>query len=591
MRISDIRLRAQLCGASASVLLLLPLAGHVAAQDYEITVQHNATAVMRDGVKLRADIYRPKREGKFPVLLVRTPYDKTQELEFGVKAATRGYVVVAQDVRGRYQSEGEWYPFKNESQDGYDTVEWAAALPYSNGKVGMFGGSYVGATQFRAAMAKPPHLAGISPNVTASNYHDGWTYQGGAFEQWFNESWTTGLALDTMRRRVDAAQKAVEWAQKLPLTAYPILEEPAASGTAPYFADWLAHPDYDEYWKQWSIEGHYAQIQVPVFSFGAWYDIFLGGTLRNYARLKKEAGTEEARRGQKLLVYVGGHEGSDSRKVGAVDFGEKLPFDFDEVMLSWYDQLLRGENKVAAEKPVKIFVMGKNEWREEEDWPLARAVSTKYYLHSEGAANTASGNGTLTVTAPGTEKKDQFTYDPSDAVPTLGGPLCCGPFPPAGLGPQDQSKAEARTDVLVFTTPALSKDLEITGPVSLDLYVSSSAVDTDFTGKLVDLWPDGFAQNLTEGILRMRYRNSQEKPEAMKPGDTYRITVDLWATSNVFLAGHKLRLEISSSNFPRFDRNLNTGEVQARGMWMAKATNTIYHDKTHPSALVVPVVP
>ena len=470
MRVPEMRLRARLGGAFVSALLILLLAGRTEAQNNEITVEHNAIAVMRDGAKLRADIYRPKREGKFPVLLVRTPYDKTQELEFGVRAATRGYVVVAQDVRGRYQSEGEWYPFKNEIQDGYDTVEWAAALPYSNGKVGMFGGSYVGATQYLAAIAKPPHLAGISPNVTASNYHDGWTYQGGAFEQWFNESWTTGLALDTMRRRVDAAQKSVEWTRKLPLTTYPILDLPGAASVAPYFADWLAHPDYDEYWKKWSIEDHYAQIQVPVFGFGAWYDIFLGGTLKNYARLKKEAGTEEARRGQKLLVYVGGHAGgSDNRKVGAVDFGEKLPFDFDEVMLRWYDALLRGVKETAAEKPVKIFVMGKNEWREEDDWPLARAVSTKYYLHSEGAANTANGNGTLTTVAPGPEKKDQFTYDPSDAVPTLGGPLCCGPFPPAGLGPQDQSKAEARNDVLVFTTAAFAKDLEVTGPVSADL--------------------------------------------------------------------------------------------------------------------------
>jgi putative CocE/NonD family hydrolase len=246
---------------------------------------------------------------------------------------------------------------------------------------------------------------------------------------------------------------------------------------------------------------------------------------------------------------------------------------------------------VSAEKPVKIFVMGKNEWRDEEDWPLARAKSTKYYLHSAGAATTASGDGTLSTTAPGAEKADQFTYDPNDAVPTLGGPLCCGPFPPAGLGPQDQSKAEARSDVLVFTTPMLVKDLEVTGPVLLDLYVSSSAVDTDFTGKLVDVWPNGFAQNLTEGILRLRYRNSQEKPELAKPGETYHLTVDLWATSNVFRAGHKLRLEVSSSNFPRFDRNLNTGEEQAGATRMSKATNVVYHDKAHPSALVLPLVP
>ncbi len=580
-------------GVSIVSLLLLLMPRTVEAESYGVTVEHNAVATMRDGTKLRADIYRPRAEGKFPVLLVRTPYDKTREMELGVKAAARGYVVVAQDVRGRFQSEGEWYPFKNESQDGYDTVEWAAALPYANGKVGMFGGSYVGATQYLAAIAKPPHLAGICPNVTASNYHDGWTYQGGAFEQWFNESWSTQLAMNTMQRRVEAGQNAVAWTQKLPLSTYPVLEAPSAEGIAPYFADWLVHPNYDEYWKQWSIEDHYAQIQVPVFSLGAWYDIFLGGTLRNFARLKKEAGTEEARRGQKLMVYVGGHAGgSDNKKVGAVDFGEKLPFDLNEAMLSWYDALLKaGTSAASAEKPVKIFVMGKNEWREEDDWPLERAKSTKFYLHSAGAANTASGDGTLSTAAPGAEKADQFTYDPSDALPTLGGPLCCGPFPPAGLGPQDQSKAESRSDVLVFTTPALAKDLEVTGPVLLDLYVSSSAVDTDFTGKLVDVWPNGFAQNLTEGILRLRYRNSQEKPELAKADETYHVTVDLWATGNVFLAGHKLRLEVSSSNFPRFDRNLNTGEEQAGATRVSKATNVIYHDKAHPSALVLPVVP
>jgi len=564
----------------------------VAAQNQETIVEHSVAAKMRDGVMLRADIYRPKTDGKFPVLLVRTPYDKTGETNFGLKAAARGYVVIAQDVRGRFTSEGEWYTFKNESRDGYDTVEWAAALPYSNGKVGMFGGSYVGATQFLAAIAKPPHLAGICPNVTASNYHDGWAYQGGAFEQWFNESWATGLSMNTMRRRVDLAGNALGWTKILPLRAYPVLEAPEAEGLAPYFSDWLAHPNFDEYWKQISIEDHYEQVQVPVFNLGAWYDIFLGGTLRNYARLKKEAGSETARRGQRLLVYVGGHAGGwNNRKVGAVDFGEKLPIDGDELTLRWYDMLLKGEaNGVEKEKPVKIFVMGKNEWREEDDWPLARAKSTKYYLHSTGVANGVAGNGALSLVAPAEEKPDQYVFDPSDATPTIGGPLCCGALP-TGIGPEDQRPAEARGDVLVYTTPTFAKDTEVTGPVSLDLFVSSSAVDTDSTGMLVDVWPNGFAQNLTSGILRLRYRNSQEKPELANPGETYHITMDLWSTSNVFLAGHKLRLEVSSSNFPRFDRNLNTGEEQARSTRMVKATNVIYHDKARPSALVLPIVP
>jgi putative CocE/NonD family hydrolase len=571
--------------------LILPLAA-AAAEHYDVTVERNVAAKMRDGVTLRADIYRPKAEGKFPVLLVRTPYDKTGSMGFGLRAAARGYAVIAQDVRGRFESEGEWYPFKNESQDGYDTVEWAAALPYSNGKVGMFGGSYVGATQFLAAIAKPPHLSGICPNVTASNYHDGWTYQGGAFEQWFNESWATGLAMNTMRRRVESSGNAIAWTKILPLRAYPVLEAPESEGLAPYFTDWLAHPNYDDYWKQWSIEDHYAQVQVPVLSFAAWYDIFLGGSLKNFVRLKTEAGTEAAKRGQRLAVTVGGHAGQSSTgKVGAVEFGNKLPADLDEITLRWYDWLLKGEaNGVEKEKPVKIFVMGKNEWRDEDDWPLARAKNTRYFLHSSGAANGLGGNGSLSTVAPADEKPDQYVYDPNDAVPTIGGPLCCGALP-TGIGPEDQRPAEARSDVLVYTTPAFAKDTEVTGPVSLDLYVSSSAVDTDFTGMLVDVWPNGFAQNLTSGILRLRYRNSQEKPELANPGETYHIAVDLWSTSNVFLAGHKLRLEVSSSNFPRFDRNLNTGEEQARATRMIKATNVIYHDKAHPSALVVPVVP
>ncbi|HTY85561.1 MAG TPA: CocE/NonD family hydrolase [Silvibacterium sp.] len=577
--------------AAWTALNLIAARAASAAESYEVTVEHNVAATMRDGITLRADICRPKADGKFPVLLTRTPYDKREEIDFCLKGAARGYVVIAQDVRGRYASEGDWYPFKYESQDGYDTVEWAATLPYSNGRIGMYGGSYVGATQYLAAIAQPPHLAGICPNFTASNYHDGWTYQGGAFEQWFNESWTTGLAMDTLDRHARTDSDPVNWTGKLPLLSYPILEAPATE-LAPYFTDWLKHPKYDDYWKRWSIEDHYRKIQVPVFSLGAWYDIFLGGTLRNYVRLQKEAGTEAARRGQRLMIYVGGHAGGwANSKVGAVDFGERLPFDLGDATLRWYDSLLKGAaNGINQEKPVKIFVMGTNEWRDEEDWPLQRAKTTRYYLHSTKAANGLAGDGALSEVAPAEEKPDRYVYDPENAVPTIGGPLCCGPLP-TGIGPEDQRPAETRDDVLVFSTPAFTQNTEVTGPVALDLYVSTSAVDTDFTGKLVDVWPNGFAQNLTEGILRLRYRDSQEKPEFANPGEVYHISLDLWATSNVFLTGHKLRLEVSSSNFPRFDRNLNTGEEQARGTHMTQATNVIYHDRSRPSALILPIVP
>src|SRR5215467_4896143 len=585
-----------LLGGSCSQMVSAQLPAARGPAAYEVIFEHNLRATMRDGVALRVDIYRPRAEGKFPVLLERTPYDKSNERDFGMKGAARGYVVVVEDTRGRYASEGEWYTFRNEANDGYDTVEWAAALPYANGKVGMFGGSYVGATQLWAAIARPPHLAGIAPDVTASNYHDGWTYQGGAFEQWFNQSWASGLAEDTLRRYSSGLTTPLEWRAVLPLADYPLRAVPEMKTLAPYYADWLEHPSYDDYWKALSIEEHYGQIEVPVFHFAAWYDIFLGGSLRNYALLKRKAGSELARKGQRLVVGLGGHAGGwDERKIGGVDFGEKAPFDGDALVLDWYDMLLKGvPNALARAKPVRIFVMGRNEWRDEDDWPLGRAQATRYFLHSGGGANSLAGDGTLNADsrAPGSpvsQAKDTFVYDPENPVPTIGGPLCCRSdlLKP---GPFDQRPAEQRNDVLVYSTAALARDLEVTGPVTLDLWVSTSAVDTDITAKLVDVAPNGFAQNLTEGILRLRYRNSPEKPEALEPGAVYEVTVDLWATSNVFLAGHQIRLEISSSNFPRFDRNLNTGEDQARATRMVKATTAVVHDGDHPSALILPVV-
>lgn len=576
------------------ISLLLLLTRSRAADRYEVAVERDVQVKMRDGVVLRADIFRPKADGKFPVLLERTPYNKQGE-DIGWRAAPRGYVVIVQDVRGRYTSEGEWYPFKNESNDGYDTVEWAAALPYSNGKVGMFGGSYVGATQMLAAIAHPPHLAGICPEVTASNYHDGWTYQGGAFEQWFNESWTSGLAQDTFNRKVQRSSNALNGIWKLPLSAYPLFvpgpsESDSTAALAPYFLDWLSHPSYDDFWKRWSIEDHFSEIQVPSLHIAAWYDIFLGGSIRNYIGMKAQAANEDAKRGQRLLVAIGGHAGS-GRKIGDVDFGDAADLNIDDLILAWYDYLLKGvQNEFATNKPVKLFVMGTNEWRSEEDWPLARAVATKFYLHSSGKANSLRGDGSLSTTAPRSESPDQYVYDPANPVPTAGGPLCCDSQHLAP-GPRDQRPVEDRDDVLVYSTPPLTKDLEITGPLSLEIFVKSSAVDTDFTGKLVDVGPNGFAQNLTEGIIRARYRDSQEKPELMNPGQLYKLKIDLWATSNVFRKGHILRLEVSSSNFPRFDRNLNSGFEQNVSLQTVPARNSIYHDDQHPSALIVPVVP
>lgn len=570
----------------------------MAASPAPILVERNVAMKTRDGVTVRADVYRPAAQGTYPVLLQRTPYDKTNTSDFGRKGAARGYIVVIQDVRGRYASEGEWYTFKHEMEDGWDTVEWAAALPGSNGKVGMFGGSYVGATQMLAAIARPPHLKGICPVVTASNYHENWTYQGGAFEQWFNESWTSSLAQDTFNRAIKQDTNALVGSAVLPLKEYPIFNITAPRDgaylthvLAPYFGDWLAHPLYDEYWKQWSIEENYQNIDVPALTITAWYDVFQGGSLRNYLGLKAHAGNETARAGQKLLVAIGGHAGH-GHKIGAVDFGPASEeFDENNVTLDWYDYLFLGkQNQFAGDTPVRIFVMGKNEWRDEKAWPLEQAQARKYFLHSSGNANSVVGDGGLSVVTPRADAEDSYVYDPANPVPTVGGPLCCDSVHIL-VGPQNQQQVELRKDVLVYSTPALDQDLEITGPITLDLYASTSAADTDFTGKLVDVSPDGTAINLTEGILRARFRESTlGAPKPVKPGQVYEYRIDLWSTSNVFLKGHKIRLEVSSSNFPRFDRNLNTGKDAATDATMVKATNTIYHDQQHPSALILPVV-
>ena len=576
---------------------LLP-AGLVWSQDAVPHVEHNATMRTRDGVVLRADIYRPAAEGKYPVLLQRTPYNKDGAVSFAMRAVARGFMVVVQDVRGRYASDGDWYPFKNEMNDGYDAVEWASGLPDSNGKVGMFGGSYVGATQMLAAVMHPPHLTAICPVVTASNYHENWTYQGGAFEQWFNESWTSGLAQDTLDRKLHRETNAVKGDETLPLADYAVFQSKIELGStatsrelAPYFADWAKHTEYDDYWKQWAIAERYGEIRVPALTVAAWYDIFQGGSLINYMGMRDHAGTDEARNGQRLLVTIGGHAGG-GRKIGVVDFGEAAQ-DYDEngITLDWYDYVLQSkQNEFARSERVRLFVMGKNAWRWEDDWPLKRAKEARYYLHSGGKANGASGDGSLSETATGKEAADTFVYDPAKPVPTTGGPLCCD-NPHLRAGPQDQRNVEARKDVLVYTTAPFDHDVEVTGPVKLVLYAKSSAVDTDFTGKLVDVGPDGFAQNLTEGIVRARYRESTSEAKLLKPGEVYQFEIDLWSTSNVFLKGHSIRLEVSSSNFPRFDRNLNTGKSAGESSAMAKATNTVLHDAEHASVLVLPVVP
>ena len=534
---------------------------------HRVTVERNVPARMRDGTTLYADIYRPGDDDPHPVLLVRTPYDKaggdTSTYRHPEWWAGQGYIVVHQDTRGRYTSEGEWYPFRNESNDGYDSVEWAAALPGSNGRVGMYGFSYVGATQMLAAVAAPPHLTATVPGMTGSDYYQAWTYEGGAFSQAFIQSWVAGLGQDTaMRKGLDETLDDLQQAHlffphlygRLPLTDTGIQ---GLRDVAPYYFDWLDHDTWDDYWKAFSIHPRYEQIAVPTLQVGGWYDVFLEGTLQNHEGLKARAATPQAREGQRLIVGPWHHVPWASDP-GAYDFGEAGGNNVNPSMLRWYDYHLKGEaNGLDREPPVRIFVMGDNRWREEDAWPLKRAVATSYFLHSDGQANSRFGDGTLSQRPPGEEPHDLLMHRPAVPVPSVGGHSCCTEDV-APQGAYDQRKVEDRNYVLCYTSDILTEDLEVTGWVSCRLFAAADAVDADWCAKLVDVFPDGFALNLTDGVIRARYRDSLERTSPIEPGKVYEYTIAMRATSNVFKAGHRIRLEVASSNHPMYDRNPGT---------------------------------
>ena len=574
--------------AAAVLVSSPPLALAVETGPFRVAVESAVKVPMKDGVDLAADVYRPLGDGPFPVLLQRTPYSRRQP-RTGTLLASHGYVVVLQDVRGRYESKGDFYPFRHEADDGYDTVEWAAALPYSNGKVGMFGGSYVGATQMLAAMAKPPHLVAIHPYVTASEYYEGWTYQGGALMEWFTSSWAARLAIDTLDRRSAGPEAAAGWLEGAPVTTHRILQLPSLADLVPYYRDWVEHETSDEYWRATRVSDHYGDMSVKGLHQTGWHDIFVRGAIENYMGLRQKAATPAAREGQRLTIGPWAHwETSPEGKVGDVVFGKEAVVDDIDVLLRWSAYTLKDEaNEYAAGPPVRIFVMGDNVWRAEPEFPLARARATRYYLHSGGGANGVAGDGKLSTDGPRREQPDRFAYDPAQPVPTLGGRLCCGP---AHLpGPADQRPNESRTDVLVYSTPPLPRDVEVTGFITAEVFAATSATDTDFTAMLVDVDPSGYARYLADGIVRGRYRASRSKAEPVEPGRIEKYEIDLWATSNVFKAGHRLRLYVSSSNSPRFSRNPNGAPEGSAEV--IKASQTVYHDGAHPSALILPVVP
>jgi putative CocE/NonD family hydrolase len=538
----------------------------------------HALVPMRDGVRLTTNIFLPAGEqGRLAAILERTPYGKAADAAPGyLSFVDRGYAVVVQDVRGRYESEGAFDPLRQEGPDGDDTLNWIARQEWSNGKVGMIGGSYRGIAQWKAALTGNPHLKAIFPVVSGyDDYRDRFYSTGGAMKLGHRLGWLS----ENMRApgyHLDFSKYVLH----LPTRTCDIA---AAGWPLQVYQDAVAHPSYDAFWRALSVKERLDRVKVPVFAVGGWYDNYVESDLEAYASLRKTSGLNR--------VLVGPWPHNMSYTFAEANFGPDAGAPIRTLQLEWFDQWLKGKDTaLVSQPPVRIFVMGTNTWREEREWPPEEARPRRLFLDSSGAANSMEGDGALVDRPPVHAFADRFVFDPGDPAPTQGGAVCCNPkmFP---WGPMDQRPVERRGDVLVYTSAPLKQDLEAIGPVQVMLYASTSAKDTDFTAKLVDVFPDGYARNLTDGILRLRYRNSLERPELAQPGVVYRVTIDAGVTGNVFLKGHRVRVEISSSNFPRFDRNSNTGGTIADETRLVKASQTILHDREHPSQLVLMAMP
>jgi len=560
---------------------------------------------MRDGVELSANIWRPNAEGKFPVIFQYTPYDNNASyiITHAKYFVPRGYVLAAIDVRGRYDSEGEsylywdtrWREGKFDGQDVYDCQTWLAEQRWSSGKIGMTKESYRGFVQWMGATLGNPYLTTIIPYMTPDDHYDN-VYPSGAFQ--------LSNSLNLLRLLGNLANKnrgyAGDWQKlyrHLPLRT---LDEAMFGRKDVLWQDLIDHPNNDEYWR-FSVgdrpragemgAGKYSKVTVPTLNITGWYDQVSQATINNYLGMVRY-GPEGLRNRHHLIVGPWRHgtfAPRSPRSVGDLDFGQDSAVDFHPLELRWYDYWLKGiDNGMMDEPSVQIFVMGENRWRSEQQWPLSRARQTRYYFHSAGQANTRSGDGGLSTTPPGEEPTDSFIYDPERPVPTRGGNVS---MRPSTSGPRDQRQIQTRDDVLVYTGEALAEDIEVTGRLLAKLYAASSATDTDFTAKLVDVHPNGYAQILAEGIIRARYRNSFKKQELLTPGQVYKYTIDLWSVSHVFKQGHKIQVEISSSNFPKYDRNPNTGHKFGEDDELQEATQTIYHNRRYPSHVVLPVLP
>jgi putative CocE/NonD family hydrolase len=561
---------------------------------------------MRDGTKLATNLWLPDSDDPAPVLLVRCPYNKDNAALYALppnvfELVRHGYAVAVQDCRGTFGSEGTFVPHVADADDGADTVRWLAEQDWCDGKVGSYGPSYLGFVQWHTASTGVEGFTAIAPTMTTADPHRApWHSPGGALSLGISLLWATMMSLNEAKRGAggleDMMRLARDAANHLETSALtPVAENPLIAKYLPWMIDVaIGHPDRDETWTELSALDRVSSITTPALHIGGWYDLFFGETLRAYTEMKARAGTTEAREGQRLIMGPWSHNPTGflgfypDRHFGATASMEAAML--TDPHLAFFDRWLKGRTDALDDyAPVRIFVMGIDQWRDEQDWPLPDTIYTPYYLEGNGPANTAAGAGTLSTTEPTSDTVDTYLYDPRRPVPSLGGTMVnIGGYD----GPVDQRPVHDRHDVLCFTTEVLDQPVEVTGPVSANLHVSSSAVDTDFTAKLVDVHPDGRAIILCDGIQRMRYRDSLSTPELITPGDVYEITIDLNATSNVFLPGHRIMVEISSSNFPRYDRNTNTGGVIAREQEseMIAAVNHLHRGAGHPSRVVLPVI-
>jgi len=536
---------------------------------------------MRDGVRLATDVYLPPGDGPFPVLLARTPYDKSALA--GMAASLRRYAVVAQDVRGRYKSEGRFFPFVYEGKDGYDTIEWCAKQPWCNGNVGMFGGSYVGFVQYLAAAESPPHLKCIMPVVPPADMYDT-VYQGGAIRQELIQGWLIMMAASSKHAAANPIPDKPEWELNKWFLHLPLADPgPLVKGGPDYVEAWakyLANPVRNAEWDALNLHLMYHKIKVPSLAIGGWFDIFQQQNLDTWRLLRRYGGTPEARMYHRLIMGPWTH--GVGQKPGDRDFGPDIGIDLAALSDRWYERWLLGvRNGIEQEAPLRTFTMGTNKWVDRYVWPPSDAKPCRLYFSN--SSDDPKG-GLLVTKPPRREQPHSFVYDPNDPVPTNGGNNLI-----AKAGVRDQREIEKRPDVLLFTSPPLERDVEVAGRMKARIYASSSAKDTDFTVKLVDVLPDGTAYNVADGLIRARYRQGS-KPKLLTPGKTYEFEIDLWSTSMVFLKGHRIRVEVSSSNFPRFGRNPNTGGPIETEKTVVKATNTIYHDRARPSHIELPVV-